>query len=566
MNTIKVQDPRTAVRAEDEKLHTVLQGGLRYQHKVLPSTSWGSPNQTPTTANFVYNSNSTKNIVDRFFRVRAYLKVECSTGPFLVGQHDALRQFPLASIMENIVCQINQESISDRVADKVHALHCFGPKKYASNSVSPDYPDSYQEYDDWQTFGSAKNPLALYGESDGLQDHRGGFPIVLAQDGKSFTCEVTEPLFLSPFYNGHGDQVEGFTNINEVNITITWLSRIARVISHSTGGNALGTVSVSMYQAPELLITEITPDLTQPRLLAQSLPYNKLSQFPLSQPVIPAGETITMSSESFKLSQIPSCMWVFARHKRQTSDESTSDSFCGLKNLRLTWNTETLFSSATQQDLYEMSVRNGLNLTWPEFSKYRGSPICLSFGDQVGLIDGEAPGVRGQYTLRVEVDAENLSSADFDPELFVVFNYTGSFTLMENTASAKVGLLTPEDVLASSQSMVEMPYENWKDLQGSGFWSSLKNIVSKVSSGVSAGADIASKVLPELGVGSQYLPAISKAGKVAGIVGKATGGGFTGGGFTGGRLSGRGLVGGSRPMVGRGGAGQYHPQYGSMLM
>lgn len=561
MNTIKVQDPRTAVRSEDEKLHSVLQGGLRYQQKVLPSTSWGSPNQTPTTANFVYNSNSTKNIVDRFFRVRAYLKVECETGPFLVGQHDALRQFPLASIMENIVCQINQESISDRVADKVHALHCYGPKKYTSNSVSPDYPDNYQEYNDWQTYGSAKNPLASYGESDGLQDHRGGFPIVVAPDGKSFTAEITEPLFLSPFYNGHGGQVEGFTNVNEVNITITWLSRIARVISHSAGGNALGNVSVSMTQAPELLITEITPDLTQPRLLAQSLPYNKLSQFPLSQPVIPAGTSITMSSESFKLSQIPSCMWVFVRHKRQTSSQDTADAFCGLKNLRLTWNTETLFSSATQQDLYEMSVRNGCNLTWQQFSKYRGSPICLSFGDQIGLIDGEAPGVRGQYTLRVEVDAENLSTADFDPELFVVFNYQGSFTLMENTASAKVGLLTPEDVLASSQSMVEMPYESWKNLQGAGFWSSLKNIVGKVSSGVGHAADIASKVLPELGMGQQYMPAIARAGKVAGIVGKATGGGMVGG-----RMRGRGMTGGKMPLMGRAGHGVYHPQYGSRLM
>jgi len=564
MNTIKVQDPRTAVRSEDEKLHAVLQGGLRYQQKVLPSTSWGSPNQTPTTANFVYNSNSTKNIVDRFFRIRAYLKVECSTGPFLVGQHDALRQFPLASIMENIVVQINQESISDRVADKIHPLLCYGPRNSKSNSVSPDYPDNYQEYEDWTngaTGGSAKNPLSAYGESDGVQDHRGGFPIVLSQDGKSFTAEITEPLFVSPFYNGHGTQVEGFTNVNEVNITITWLNRIARVLSHSAGGNALGTVSVSMYQAPELLITEITPDLTQPRLLAQSLPYNKLSQFPLSQPVIPVGQSITMSSESFKLSQIPSCMWIFARHKRQTSDENTSDSFCGLKNLRLTWNTETLFSSATQQDLYEMSVRNGCNLTWQQFSKYRGSPLCISFGDQVGLVDGEAPGVRGQYTLRIEVDAENLSSVEFDPELFVVFNYQGSLTLMENTASAKVGLLTPEDVLMSSQSMVEIPYDNWKDLQGQGFWSSLKNIVHKVSSGVGTVAGIASSVLPELGVGQQYLPQIQQAQKIAGIVGKASGGRLKGRGYSGGGYSG-GM------MVGRNGAGQrqYHPQYGSRLM
>lgn len=556
MQTVKTIDPRVGIRSQDEKLHAVLHGALRYQQKVLPSTSWGDPSSQPTTANFVYNSNSTKNIVDRYVRIRAYLRVECSEGPFLIGQHDALRQYPLASIMENVVAQINQESFSDRIADKVHALSCFVDRKEwsKSNSVAPNYPDQFQNYNDWQVLGSGKNPLSLYAESE--EDHRGGFPIVLSNDGKSFTAVVTEPLFMSPFYSGYGDYPEGFSNINEINLTITWLSKIERVLSHSIGGNNLGNISVTFYQSPELLVTEMTPDLMQPRLLSQSIPYNKLQQFPLSQPVINPGQVTTMSSESFKLSQIPSHLWVFVRHKRQTSDASTSDSFCGIRSLRLTWNTETLFSSCSQQDLYEMSRRNGLSLSWSQFSKYRGSPLCLSFGDQIGLIDGESPGIRGQYTLSLEVDVENLSAFPFDGELYVVMNYQGSVTLSENNCSSKIGLLRPEDVLASSQSQVELSYDKYKDLHGGSFWSSLKNIIHKAGSAVSHISHVAGEVAPVLGLDPKYSDLAKKVGKVGEIVSKSAGGGYVGGALggaiTGGKLKNR--------MPGR-----YHPQSGLLL-
>lgn len=570
MNTIKVCDPRINVKAEDEKLHAVLQGGLRYQQKTLPSNSWGSPGTAPTTAEFIYDSNSTKNIVDRFVRMRCYVEVKCETGPFLLGQHDALRQYPISSIIENITCQVNQQSVSDRVSDKIHALLTFGDRneRHKSNSVAPNMPDNYQEYNDWQTYGSAKNPLAEYGENNGDADPRGGFPVVVAPDGKSFTAVLTEPVMISPFFNGDGHQVEGFSNVNEITISVSWLQKLDRILSHSSGGNALGDVSVSFYKAPELLITEITPDLTQPRLLAQSLPYCKLDQHIVDYGTLSAGEEKQMLSDTYRLSTIPSCMYVFVRHKRSTADNAVSDAYCSLKNLRFTWNTETLFSSCSQQDLYEMSVRNGSNLSWQQWSKYRGSVLCISFGDQVGLIDGEAPGVRGQYTAQVQIDATNESKSDFDAELFVVFNFQGSFTIMENTASVKIGLLTPEDVLASARAMVEMPYADWKNLQGGSFWSGLKNIVNKVASGVGQVAGIAGKVLPALGPEFAPLAPIAKtAGDVAGVVSGLTGKGMTGGMMSGGRRGRKGgRLAGGRALMGRNGHGQYHPQYGSRLM
>lgn len=534
MNSIKVLDPRVAVRSVDETLHTILSGGARYQQKIVSASSWGDVSSPPTNATFTYNSNSDKNIVDRNIKLRCYLKVRCDQ-VLQVGQNDALRQYPLASIMDSLVVQINQASLDCRVADTIHALKCYQSWS-VDETTAPTMPDAYQEYSDWATYGSGRNPLALYGECCCFSNEtRGGFGgLVLDGDNKGFTAVITESIHLSPFANN--EDVEGFANINEINFNIVWSSKLSRVLSHSALAPNLTNVAVTFYRAPELLVTEITQKMSVPRLLSQSLAYSKLQQFVKSYGVIPAGGTLTCQSDSFKLNQIPEKMYVYSRHNRNTCNENTSDSFLGVNALRVQWGTENLFSSATQQDLYTMSKKNGLNFGYSAFTKYRGAPLCVNFGSDIGLQDGEASGVRGVWTVSVECDMVNLSTQQFDAEFFVVFVYSGSIEISSNSATLRLGLLTPEDVLNSLQSGVEMPYSDYKHLSGGSFWSSLKNIVHKVASGVSGIAGVASKVASV--VAPEFSPLISQVGRVAGTVGGLTGGGFSGGNLAGGNLSG----------------------------
>lgn len=542
MQTIKVVEPRVNVKSDLEKNHVVIMGGLRYNEQVNPADSWGSPSTKPIQALWNVFPPSTQTIVDRFMKIRCYMEITTDV-PMMIGSNDGLRQFPISSITDVLTCQINGESISDNLGDKLHAMLCYGDRKEWNQSLSMTscYPDNYQEYSDWATEGSGKNPLASYGEN-GAYDPRGGFPYEVMEGKEDAPTKirvvVTEPVMISPFYNGQGCQEEGFVNVQQFNISYRWKTDLTKVWSHAVSENpAMTSVDVKFYQAPELLTTYITPDLTQPIPQLQVLPYHKPQEY-LKSGVptgLAAGDSKSVPSDSIKLSQIPRKMYVFARHERSGSNFLTSDSFLSLTGLSILWNNQSgLLSQAGPQELYEISRRNGCNLSFPQWSKYRGSVFCCEFGKDIGLLDNEAPGVQGQYTIQVTPTFKNTGTNPFTADFYIVMVNEGTFSISENMARASLGNLTTSAVLASKESD-ELSYEHYENLQGGSFYSKLKNVVNKVARGVQKSADFAQKIapavvgaVPQLAGVAAALPAIS-----AGARGVR---GLTGGRLVGGRM------------------------------
>ena len=393
MEAVKVVEPRVNVKEDERRNHIVLQGGIRYTEQVNVADSFGSVGTKPVQALWTIYPPSTQTIVDRLMKLKCYVEVKAVGGDFQVGTNDAPRQFPLHSMCDVLTIQINGESISDNIGDKVSALLCYGNCAEDRNktwSTTTAQPDQYQQLSDWQTFGSGRNPLADYGENP-TEQTRGGFSYEVV-DAQTLRYELTEPILMSPFYDGLHGQVEGFVNVNQFNIAYRWKSDVSKLWTHSSAGNPITDVEVSFYRAPEILTTFITPDLTQPIPRLLTLPYHKSQDYLRSVPDMAVGEVRRVISDSIKLSQIPRRMYLFVRRRRQDSNYSTADAFAGIQRLSVLWNNQSgLFSNATQQDLYEISRRNGLNMTYPQFKKYRGSVICVEFGTQLGLLDNEAP-------------------------------------------------------------------------------------------------------------------------------------------------------------------------------
>jgi hypothetical protein len=497
METLKVYEPRVHVVADEKQNHIVLTGGERVTEQVNPADSWGSVGATPVQANWSIFPPSTQTITDRFMKVRCYLDVTVDAD-LQLGTNDALRQYPISSILEVATVQVNGESISDNVGEKVHALHTFGDRTdwNKSCSMTPCYPDNYQEYADWATYGSAKNPLSNYGEN-GAYDPRGGFPVNVISPTR-FQAVVTEPLMLSPFFSGQGRQEEGFVNVNQFNITLRWKSDLTKVLSHSALGNAITSVTVSFYRAPEILTTFITPALTQPIPSLQILPYHKITEYVKGNTptALAAGASTTLTSDSIKLNQVPRKMYVYVKHSRDTSDYKVADSFLAIDSIDVLWNNQSgLLSNATQQDLYEISRRCGSNLSYPQWTDYRGSVFCAEFGRDIGLSADEAPGVQGQYTLRVTTTVTNKSSSDFTGDYYLLILNEGTFSISENMARASLGNLTPADVLQAKEGM-ELHPDRLADIEGGGFFTKLKNVVSKVRHGAIKGLKLAERVAP----------------------------------------------------------------------
>lgn len=543
METIKVIEPRVNVKADVEKNHIVLMGGNRVNEQINTADSWGSVLGQPVQALWTINPPSTTTVVDRYMKIRTYFEIT-TDADLQLGTNDALRQFPVSSLCDVLTVQINGESISDNLADKLHALLCYGNSRedrQQSVSTTATAPDAYQQYSDWTQYGSAKNPLADYGES--TYDPRGGFPVQpdATTPLRKFRVVLTEPILMSPFLSGFGQQDEGFINVNQINISYRWKSDLSQILSHSSAGNNITNVSVSMYQAPEILTTFITPDLTQQLPQIQILPYHKSQDYIKSVQTLVDGASARVISDSIKLSQIPRKLYLFCRHQRNTANQNTSDSFLKIERLSILWNNQSgLFSSATEQDLYEISRRNGLNLSYPQWAKYRGGVFCLEFGKDIGLADNEAPGVQGQYTIQIQMDVRNVSGEDFTAEFYQVFLMEGTFSIGENFGRASLGNLTQQAVLASKMSP-ELDYNHYQSLQGGSFWSSLKGFVNKIARGVQTGVGYAEKIAPAVvGAFPELTPlaaALPLFKQVAGGVRSATGGRMAGGRIAGGRMS-----------------------------
>ncbi len=545
-STVKVVTPTVNISEDQLKTHVVLTGGQRNNQVALTFDSWGSANAPPASQlNVNIFPPSTTTIIDRYIKFRFYIEVITSgvsspplaeDGKMELGLNDALRAFPMLSLFDVMTVQINGESISDNIADHLHALAMYGiplDTLDKSSSYSPGYPDQFQEYSDWNlpppNGGNGRSELGGYGVSH--HQLRGAFPVVLAGDHRSFTTVVTEGIFMSPFLAGLGSQEEGMVNVNQLSINIRLKSDYQRILSHSLAGNKIDSVVLNFTQAPEALVTFITPPLLQKIPSMQVLPYYKPLEFVKSLGAVVGGATIQTVSDSIKLSQIPRRLYLFCKIDRNDESFSTTDNLMSLEFLSILWgNQNGLFSSSRPTELFEISVRNGLQRSWAQWSKFTGSCFCLEFGKDIGLLDGEAPGVQGQYQCQITATFKNNSSQTHNYQFYTSFLLEGQINVSENQARASLGNLTNAVVLAAKEAPVSqsLTYSEYESLQGGSFFTSLKGFVNKLSKGVSEALPAVSPLIAAAFPAA--IPALAAAQGVSGLVNNLTGDGRKRGG------------------------------------
>jgi hypothetical protein len=321
-------------------------------------------------------------------------------------------------------------------------------------------------------------------------------------------------------------------NVNQLNLSLRYKTDTSLSWSHASTGQAITSVSTKFYRAPELLVTYLTPDSLQPIPDVQVLPYMKPQTYIKNAGTVVPGDTTQLFSDSIRLSQIPRLVYLFVRHDQASSGFATPDSFLAIDGVSVNWNNESgLLASATKQDLFEISSRNGLNVSYPGFSKYRGSVLCLEMGKDIGLPDSQAPGVQGSYTLQVNLTVKNTGASNFSGDFYMVTMNEGTFSVAQNSARASIGNLSPEMVLAATAAPHISDF-HYRTVHGGSFWSGLKNVLGSVASGIQKVAPIASAIMPELA------PIISQVSDVAGASGRLLGRGRAVGGS---RLVGGGL-------------------------
>lgn len=447
------------------------------------------------------------------------------------GQTASLQAFPLASCMTTATATINNTTTSVNLQDVLPQILRLNSNRelYRYNGTTPSLPDqNWGKYSD--SFASNSSPLASYSNQsyDNDQAPRGAFPVYAQVDRfvagvwqdrspistgvATETWRVTvfttvaEPLFLSPFiYADPCHNKQGMLGINNMSFTLNINSTLNRLVSAFVPAGAIITISPGVQADPNggkwlangnlFQNTYAVPQLSAPasggptmllKLLSSQpsdrletrnvVPYFDLPRYLTSSannPVLAAATARTITSQSIQLSQLPDYFIIVARKSVQAQTITDTSSFLTIRNISINLNNQSgLLSSATAQDLWRMSVKNGSMQTWEEFSgsafvndltlgsnglvSTTGSMFIVSPAD-LSLPDYLSSGSLGAFQLQFNAQVYNQFDEAIQVEICVIAANSGIFVLQQGTCSVYTGILTREAVLAAkSQQSTQM--------------------------------------------------------------------------------------------------------------
>jgi hypothetical protein len=510
------------------------------------------------------------------------------------GFSESLAPFPFQTALNTCQLTINNNTISQNEKDVLFQLLRFNDRRDLAryNNTAPIMYDSYYAYQD--SLGSNNTPLGAWNDVAHDQDFqpRGSFRLIsitgntpFVKDSGDYTREIKikfetiEPFMLSPLiWCDPKSNNQGFYGIQVLNCVFNLASDTSRILRSAqapfltstypatTPNPAFADLKCSLTnilesqmfiqyytRQPSDLVSarNCVPFAEYPRYLSPIGSIFEAATKDANTGVITPKKLNSINSQSISLNSIPDKLIIVVRKAVSKQTLYDSDHFFPISKVNVNFNNKAgLLSSATQWDLWRMSVESGSNQTWAEFSgraavggalgKYAqgynevplcGSVLCLEMGNHIELDDVFSAGSIGQFQLQFQLDIENYSGEAFaenDLEICLITMNSGVFVLERGTSQTYTAILSRSDVL-SAKSQPGMAHSDVKRLVGGG-WDDIMKTIKNVAGVVGQVAPMAQQALGAFGYGQSG--------------GGTSGGGTSGGGTSGGGTSGGGMSGG----------------------
>jgi hypothetical protein len=218
------------------------------------------------------------------------------------------------------------------------------------------------------------------------------------------------------------------------------------------------SVNVSFDQPSLLLYYKTLPTyITAPPTL--SYPFANIQNFiyQFTSPITPAQSTFQLTTNTVQFQTIPHRIIISVSKSRQQLTFQDTDSFVPITNINVTWdNRSGVLSTLTQYDLYQLCIKNGLKMSWGNFSgqnisvynqpivkSFNGTsaPIALDFGTDIALLNEDYPGKKGTWNFQITVTCNNnKTEASWLPQIDLIVIYTGKIDINNGTVSQSVGI------------------------------------------------------------------------------------------------------------------------------
>jgi hypothetical protein len=511
-----------------------------------------------------------------------------------LGQNAALSAFPLHELTSTMTATINDTSVvinTDTVLKEVLRMTDYAKNRLAR--TCPTMLDRYKSYND--ALFAINSPLSGYSEQTAAAEAPNGawydidfvgttgqaypFNNGIPQWGDTgyldggegavgyvyLRFRSTEKLVLSPFIFADCAEWEtGLFGINNIQLVMNMkggnqLRVLRSADANADGGAAVGPnivseelfdVRGSPFEGAAVNVQFLTPSLDIPLPAKSVVPYLEFPRY-INANLSPlaTGASATYQSTTIVLPQIPDMLIIYA--KPQSYSYTDADYYLPIDQISLNFdNFAGLLSSHTPQQLYQMAVHNGLEMTfeqWVGRARVSAPPLAgatgtnkkiqtvggflvLKPGQDFALQSGQAPSLIGNFTLQFNCRINNYSADAVQPVLFVIAVNSGFFETLAGSSRIIKGVLSEADIIAA-EPIAETSREGLKRLVGHGFFSSLGSILSKAK-------DIYTATKPAVSAIKGMLPE----GKIKDIMGKV-GYGMAGAGMAGAGYAGAGMAG-----------------------
>lgn len=491
MPSVAVIDPR--LNLNQPKIQIILQGGENVSYQRVPALSQTSVN----TSTFNVIPPSTETIVDPRIYEHIIGTVTFNATP-IVGQtilqsgKDAFRSFPFASNTSNMTAQINDGQVnfqSSEYCDVLLRTHNNLENQQYNLSLCPNALDISANYAD--LFGTSLNPLGDYNDSTPCLYQRGMFPYTSVNNAPGATTasvgfDITEPLLLSPFIGTAGKEHAGFVGIRNLILTQNWANNLSRFWSHAIVDPAtqptINSIVVT-FTTVELLVAYITPKPSLKITNINQYNYTSIEYYPQQEFSLDAGTSVQVSVQNLQLNSVPDTIVIFCRKSSGSRLFTDPDSYISITGINLTYFNKTgILGTSSQQQLFAISRKNGLNMSWQQFTGQNqfsfgggmaaepvniplcGSVIILKPALDLSLDDSISNGVQTNNQLQMTLNLFNQNDIDYDNLTVYVLTYSeGCLTIDKTHVVTQSSVVTMQDVKNAKSN--QSPYIDFNDLE-----------------------------------------------------------------------------------------------------
>jgi hypothetical protein len=388
-------------------------------------------------------------------------------------------------------------------------LAAFGTEKNVDEKPNGSWGDfQWTDSDGSIPAGTFGAPVAVSAVANGTITYNfiNGQPVAPAGAAPAdvyrlyFRFKSTERLLISPFIFADDNEVStGLFGIQNMQLLMNFQNplgagRLLRCNNNAFGNaanTAVWTVGNQQFQNvnngscfgnPLVNVQYLTPSLDVPLPAKNIVPYMDYPRYISQQSIgtIPftvfsrnVGASVTgtpLNSQTITLPAIPDLLAIYVK-PNTISDPTQGDWVLPVTGISVNFdNYAGLLSSHSQEQLYRMSVRNGLEMDFDQWRGYAnaadgaytgvtnnngqlalsGGPLLLKPGRDIVLQAGQAPSLVGNFSLQFTLNVQNQTGVDQSAcQIYVIAINSGYLETIKGSSRIIKGVLTEQDILSA---------------------------------------------------------------------------------------------------------------------